>query len=52
MVTARTSPCFALEVLDDGGEELDDLVLLTAGELGDLVEQLPHIADGAAGARE
>jgi hypothetical protein len=52
-VTARrgiTPPYF--EVLDDGGKELDDLVLLTTRQLGDLVEQLPHFADGAAGARE
>lgn len=41
----------SLEVLDDGGEELHNLILLTARELGDLVEELAHAADGTAGSR-
>jgi hypothetical protein len=52
----RTShPCsagLALELFDDGGEELDDSVLLTTRELGDLVEEFSDFADGAAAARD
>lgn len=44
--------CLPFELLHDGAEELDDLVLLTPREARDLVEEFLHLADGPCAPRD